>query len=69
MKTLLCSVASIALTATAWAQDTMKMVTPDAVTWMDSTSLPKGAKGAVLIGDPTKTGDVIVSRAKFPANC
>ena len=68
MKTLLCSVALIALTATAWAQDTMKMVTPDTVTWMDSTALPKGAKGAILIGDPTKTGDVIVSRAKFPAN-
>jgi quercetin dioxygenase-like cupin family protein len=68
MKILLCSVALIALTSTAWAQDTMKMVTPDTVTWNDSAVLPKGAKGAILIGDPTKTGDVIVSRAKFPAN-
>jgi hypothetical protein len=34
MKTLLCSVAMIALTATAWAQDAMKFITPDTLTWM-----------------------------------
>jgi quercetin dioxygenase-like cupin family protein len=68
MRTLLCSVVVIAVTGPAWAQDVMKTVTPDTVTWVDSAVLPKGAKGAILIGDPTKKGDVIVSRAKFPAN-
>jgi quercetin dioxygenase-like cupin family protein len=36
--------------------------------WMDSAVLPKGAQGAVLIGDPMKSGEVVVVRTKFPAN-
>ena len=35
--------------------------------WMPSAALP-GAEGAVLIGDPSKTGDIVVVRTKFPAN-
>jgi quercetin dioxygenase-like cupin family protein len=36
--------------------------------WMPSTVLPKGAEGAVLIGDPTKSGEIVIVRSKFPAN-
>src|SRR5829696_3703341 len=32
------------------------------------SSLPKGAQAAVLMGDPSKAGEVIVRRLKFPAN-
>jgi quercetin dioxygenase-like cupin family protein len=70
MKTFLLSAAVIALAGSAWAQDGMKATTvmPDALTWKDNVVLPKGAKVAVLVGDPTKTGEVIVQRVQFPAN-
>jgi quercetin dioxygenase-like cupin family protein len=69
MKTLLFFAAVIAWAGSAWAQDAKPtMVTPDALTWKDSVALPKGAQGATLIGDSTKTGEVVVIRAKFPAN-
>jgi quercetin dioxygenase-like cupin family protein len=45
------------------------MVPADAqLKWTPSTVLPKGAEGAVLIGDPTKSGEVIIVRSKFPPN-
>lgn len=44
------------------------MFTPDAIKWGDAPpSLPKGAKLAVLYGDPSKDG-LFVVRVKFPAN-
>ena len=36
--------------------------------WTPSAVLPKGAEGAVLIGHPTKSGEIIIVRTKFPAN-
>jgi quercetin dioxygenase-like cupin family protein len=57
--------------ATAIAQDTTTAhsIPADApLKWAPSAVLPKGAEGAVLIGDPTKTGDIVVVRTKFPAN-
>jgi len=70
VKNLLFSVAMIALAGSAWAQDTMKatVVTPEALTWKDNPAIPKGGQFAILIGDPTKAGDVVVQRVKFPAN-
>ena len=70
MKTLLLTAAVIALTASAWAQDAMTgtTVTPEALTWKDNPAIPTGAQVAILIGDPTKTGGVVVQRIKFPAN-
>jgi quercetin dioxygenase-like cupin family protein len=44
------------------------LVNPNALTWKDNPSIPKGAQVAVLLGDPTKTGDVIVQRVKLPAH-
>jgi quercetin dioxygenase-like cupin family protein len=70
MKTLLFSAAVIALVGSAWAQDGIKAttVTPEALTWKDNPNIPKGGQVAILIGDPTKAGDVVVQRVKFPAN-
>jgi quercetin dioxygenase-like cupin family protein len=58
------------LAGLVWAQDAMKvtLVKPDALTWKDNPNLPKGAQVAILMGDPTKAGEVIVQRTKFPAN-
>ena len=53
----------------AFAQHTdMTLLTPDKLVWNDNLSLPKGAQIAILMGDPTKAGDVVVLRSKFPAN-
>lgn len=69
-KRLLIFAAVLALAGAALAQDAMKVirVTPDALTWKDNPNIPKGAQVAVLQGDPTKSGDVVVQRVKFPAN-
>ena len=70
MKKLVIATALIALAGSALAQDAMKvtMVTPDALTWKDNPNIPKGGQVAILLGDPTKPGEVVVQRTKFPAN-
>jgi quercetin dioxygenase-like cupin family protein len=70
MKKLLVFVAMTALAGSALAQDAMKetRVKPDELTWKDNPALPKGAQTAVLLGDPTKVGEVVVVRVKLPAN-
>ena len=70
MKRHLVAAALIALAGSAMAQDAMKqtMLTPDALTWKDNPAFPKGVQIAALVGDPMKTGDVVVLRIKFPAN-
>jgi len=68
MKKLLISVALIALAGSALAQDAVTVVKPDGLTWKDNPALPKGAQFAVLVGDPTKAGGVVVQRVKLPAN-
>jgi quercetin dioxygenase-like cupin family protein len=69
MKKLLISVALIALSGSALAQDAMKAtrVKPDELTWKASPALPPGAEVAILVGDPTKA-EVVVQRVKFPPN-
>ncbi|WP_245319057.1 cupin domain-containing protein [Mesorhizobium temperatum] len=53
----------------AYADDMgVTLLTPDKLVWKDNPGLPKGAQTAILMGDPTKAGDVVVLRAKFPAN-
>ena len=70
MKRPLILAAFIALAGSALGQDAMQdiLVTPDALTWKDSPNLPKGGQFAILIGDPTKPGAVVVQRLKFPPN-
>jgi quercetin dioxygenase-like cupin family protein len=70
MKKLLIVATLLGLAGLVWAQDAMKvtLVKPDALTWKDNPNIPKGAQVAVLLGDPTKVGEVIVQRVKLPAN-
>ena len=70
MKGLLFFGALIALVGSALAQDAMKAaaVSPDALVWKDNPALPKGGQVAILLGDPTKAGEVVVQRVKLPPN-
>src|SRR5690242_10484575 len=64
MKRLLITAAVIALAASAFAQTVHKVVRIEDVKWVDHPIF-KGAKTAILVGDPTKP-EVIVQRVKFP---
>ena len=66
MKALLLATTLLALTHTAWAQAVT--TTPESMKWQDNPALPKGGQGVVLVGDPTKAGEAVVYRVKFPAN-
>jgi quercetin dioxygenase-like cupin family protein len=70
MKKLLIFAGLIALVAPALAQDGLKAtrVKPDQLTYKDNPGIPKGGQFAVMVGDPTKPGEVVVQRVKFPAN-
>ena len=48
--------------------ETEMRVTPDALTWKENPAFPKGVQIATVVGDPTKSGDVVVLRIKFPPN-
>jgi quercetin dioxygenase-like cupin family protein len=47
--------------------DAMKAFTPDTLPWQDEPILPKGAKSALILGDPNKPG-VFIAYLKFPPN-
>ena len=47
--------------------DKMESFTNDSLKWNDEPILPKGAKSALLVGDPSKAG-VFIVRLKFPPN-
>jgi quercetin dioxygenase-like cupin family protein len=64
MKKLLILAAVIALAGSALAQTVHKVVRVEEVTWIDD-QIFKGAKTAILVGDPTKA-EVIVLRIKIP---
>ena len=72
MKKALYATAILVVTGSAVAQDATKMpmskTTPDSLKWMENKALPPGAMVAVMVGDPTKPGSVVVQRVKFPAN-
>jgi hypothetical protein len=42
------------------------VIKPDTLTWKDNPVFPKGVKIAVLVGDPSKTGDTVVMRDQVP---
>lgn len=44
------------------------VIRPDALVWQENPAFPKGIQIATLVGDPTKAGDTVVQRIKFPAN-
>lgn len=63
--------------STAYAQDDQKIermtvdgmetFTPENLKWADEPILPKGAKSALIVGDPNKAG-VFIAYLKFPPN-
>jgi quercetin dioxygenase-like cupin family protein len=68
MKKLFISAALIALTGAAFAQHSMAPITPDSLKWAAAPGFPPGAQSVVLSGDPTKPGELYVTRLKLPAN-
>src|SRR5690349_20563506 len=69
MKRLLLTLAAlIAFCAHAMAQNIETRLMPDALTWKDNPAFPKGVQIATLVGDPSKPGDIVVLRIKFPPN-
>lgn len=70
MKKFLVAATLIAFASCAMAQDATKLtrVTPEALSWKDNPAFPKGIQIATLVGDPTKAGEVVVLRIKFPPN-
>ncbi|RPH70248.1 MAG: DUF4437 domain-containing protein [Myxococcaceae bacterium] len=52
----------------ALADAPMPMLTPGEIKWGDAPPVfPKGAKMAVLYGDPSKPGELFIVRLKMPA--
>ncbi|MGJ0396640.1 MAG: cupin domain-containing protein [Methylocystis sp.] len=47
--------------------DSVETFTTDGLPWTDEPILPKGAKSALLVGDPSKAG-VFIAYLKFPPN-
>jgi len=69
MKALLFSVSLVLLAGIAVAQERhTNVIMPDAVKWTENPAFPKGIQIATLVGDPTKAGETVVQRIKFPAN-
>jgi len=66
VKSLLAAAALIALSGPAMAQDKEMRVTPDALTWKENPAFPKGVQIATVVGDPTKSEDMVVLRIRFP---
>jgi hypothetical protein len=67
-KLLLTATGLMALSVSAMAQNTAVRVMPDTLIWKDNPAFPKGVQIATLVGDPTKAGEVVVQRIKFPPN-
>jgi hypothetical protein len=68
MKILWVAAALILFSSPVLAQEKEMRVTPDTLTWNENPAFPKGVQIATVVGDPTKAGDVVVLRIKFPAN-
>src|SRR5215204_727280 len=70
MKTLLLSTSFVLLLAAATAEEARhtNVITADSVRWTENPAFPKGIQIATLVGDPTKAGETVVQRIKFPPN-
>ena len=68
MKNLLVAAALISIPCFAMAQDKETRIAPDALAWKENPAFPKGVQVATLVGDPSKAGEAVVLRIKFPAN-
>ena len=67
-KRLFVAIALLSLTNPGMAQHAHTQVTPDAIVWKANPAFPKEVQVATLVGDPSKAGDALVLRIKFPPN-
>jgi hypothetical protein len=70
MKALLLSTSLFLLIGGAAAEEVPRtnVIKPDAVKWSENPAFPKGIQIATLVGHPTKAGETVVQRIKFPPN-
>lgn len=68
MRMYLLLAAMIAFAVPVIGQNVMTQVHPDALEWKAHPAFPKGVQIATVLGDPSKAGEVVVLRIKFPAN-
>jgi quercetin dioxygenase-like cupin family protein len=70
MRTVLIVAALLVLTGSAPAGEAMHdmRLTPDALIWRENPNTPTGSQVTILVGDPTKAGEIVVQRLKFPPN-
>jgi quercetin dioxygenase-like cupin family protein len=70
MNALLLSISLFLLIGGAAAEEVRhtNVIMPDAVKWTENPAFPKGIQIATLVGDPTKAGETVVQRIKFPSN-
>ena len=70
MKLILLSVSLMLLVSGSVAQEQRhtQVTTPEAVKWSENPAFPKGVQISTLLGDPTKAGETVVQRIKFPPN-
>jgi len=68
MRKLLAFTALVVISFPAAAQNTPTRIAADDITWKENPAFPKAVRIATLVGDPTKAGDAVVMRIKFPAN-
>jgi quercetin dioxygenase-like cupin family protein len=70
MKALLLSTSLFLIVGATVAQDAThtNVMKPEALVWKDNPAFPKNVQIATLVGDPTKVGETVVLRIKFPAN-
>ena len=68
MKALLLSASLFLVAGAALADDARhtNVIAPEALAWRDNPAFPRGVQVAVLVGDPTKPGETVVLRIKFP---
>ncbi len=75
MKVFLAAAILLSLASSASAEDkidrmsvdAMQLFDPAKLQWQDETLLPKGAKSALVVGDPAKPG-IFIAYLKFPPN-
>jgi quercetin dioxygenase-like cupin family protein len=70
MKAILFATSLLLIAGNAVAEETphTNVIKPEAVVWKDNPAFPKGIQIATLVGDPTKAGETVVLRIKFPPN-
>ena len=75
MKVFIAAAMLLSLASAAYAEDkidrmsaaAMQVFDPEKLNWQDEAILPKGAKSALVLGDPNKPG-VFIAYLKFPPN-